>query len=128
MSRFQHSEGFIPILRIRDARASVRYYTTCLDFTLDWMHRFRSGFPMFVSLKRGSLRLFLSEHDTDGQPGAHIYVFVEDPDHYHALWAKRGATIVTPPTDMPWGTREFHVSDPDGNIIRLGKVLEPSNG
>lgn len=30
-----------------------------------------------------------------------------------------GAEIVQEPTDQPWGTRDFAVRDPSGNLVRI---------
>ncbi len=30
-----------------------------------------------------------------------------------------GAEIVQEPTDQPWGTRDFAVHDPSGNMVRI---------
>ena len=30
-----------------------------------------------------------------------------------------GAEIVSEPTDQPWGTRDFAVRDPSGNLVRI---------
>lgn len=37
-----------------------------------------------------------------------------------AFEGARGATIRQPPTNYPWGSREVHVFDPDGHVLRLG--------
>jgi len=36
-----------------------------------------------------------------------------------------GAEIVQEPTDQPWGTRDFAVRDPSGNLIRID---QPAGG
>lgn len=48
------------------------------------------------------------------------YLHVMDVDVWHALWAAGGAG---PLDDMPWGMREFQISDPDGNVLRVGQNL-----
>jgi hypothetical protein len=30
--------------------------------------------------------------------------------------------------DKPWGLREFAIVDPDGNLLRIGQVIEESMG
>jgi hypothetical protein len=30
-----------------------------------------------------------------------------------------------PPTNYPWGSRELHVGDLDGNVLRLGSENKP---
>lgn len=34
---------------------------------------------------------------------------------------RKGAKVVSPPTDMPYGMREFHLQDPDGYNVGVGQ-------
>ena len=34
-----------------------------------------------------------------------------------------GLDVVWPPTDEPWGVREFHLRHPDGHTFRIGSGL-----
>jgi uncharacterized glyoxalase superfamily protein PhnB len=40
-------------------------------------------------------------------------------DDWHAELARRGVLVEQPPTDRPWGLREMHLLDPDGNRLRI---------
>jgi len=35
--------------------------------------------------------------------------------------AEAGTPRVTAPDDKPWGMREFALSDPNGNLVRVGQ-------
>jgi catechol 2,3-dioxygenase-like lactoylglutathione lyase family enzyme len=48
------------------------------------------------------------------------YFWPDDVDALHAELEGRGATIIQPPTDQPYGLREFRVQDPDGHILAFG--------
>ena len=37
--------GWTPILRVKDAAASIRFYCDVLGFNEDWVHRFGDDFP-----------------------------------------------------------------------------------
>ncbi len=37
-----------------------------------------------------------------------------------------GTEIVQEPTDQPWGTRDFAVRDPSGNLVRIDQPRAPS--
>lgn len=50
------------------------------------------------------------------------YLHVEDADAWHAATAEH-AEEVGPVADMPWGMREFAVTDPSGNLLRFGHNL-----
>ncbi|MEU3015947.1 glyoxalase superfamily protein [Nocardiopsis sp. NPDC007018] len=105
------AEAVIPILRVTDAAAAVRWYER-LGFTLEWEHRFEPGFPAFVEVGRGSVRLFLSEHTGDAGPDTLVYLRVRDVD---AIAAEFGAKV----EEAPWA-REIELRDPDGNRLRIG--------
>jgi hypothetical protein len=70
------------------------------------------AFPLFVSIIRGELRLFLSEHRGDAVRNTLAYLRIRDVD---AAASAVGAVA----EDMEWGTRD----DPDGNRLRIGWPL-----
>src|SRR5215831_5275094 len=45
-------EETVPILRVEDAGAAVRWYER-LGFEEEWTHRFEPGFPAFTCVRRG---------------------------------------------------------------------------
>ncbi len=45
-----------------------------------------------------------------------LNIFVDDVDAHHARSLAAGAKIVFPPTDQPYGQREYGVSDPEGRL------------
>jgi hypothetical protein len=75
----------------------------------------RAGMPVYVSLQRGPSRLHLSEHRLDGGPVTHVYLYVEDVDSIIA-----DGTIAD---GLPVGMREARLTDPDGNLVRVGSPL-----
>ncbi|MCR9159228.1 MAG: glyoxalase superfamily protein [Nannocystaceae bacterium] len=105
-----------PILNVADLQASFRYYRDELGFRVDWEH----GEPAdFGSVSRGETILFLCE-GCQGTPGGWLMVFARDVNALYDEYASTDARIRMPPKDMPWGIREMHVSDLDGNVIRFG--------
>lgn len=104
-------EEAIPILRVEDVAATVSWYER-LGFTKQWEHQFESGFPAFVEVARGRVRLFLSEHQGDARPDTLVYLRVRDVE---AVAAEFGVPV----KDAPWA-REIELRDPDGNRLRVG--------
>jgi catechol 2,3-dioxygenase-like lactoylglutathione lyase family enzyme len=104
-------EEVIPILRVADAAAAAAWYAR-LGFTEEWEHRFEPGMPAFVSVARGRVRLFLSEHRGDARPDTLVYLRVADVD---AVAAEFGVAV----EQAPWA-REVELRDPDGNRLRIG--------
>ncbi len=119
-ARASHEEeelsGARPILNVNDLQASFRYYRDELGFHIDWEH----GEPAdFGSVSRGETIIFLCE-GCQGTPGAWLMVFARDVDALYDEYADTDARIRMAPKNMPWGIREMHVSDLDGNVIRFG--------
>ncbi|WP_409473344.1 glyoxalase superfamily protein [Streptomyces sp. HC307] len=108
-------EEVIPILRVADAAAAVRWYER-LGFGKQWEHRFEPGLPAFVEVARGRMRLFLSEHTGDARPDTLVYLRVADVDAVAAEFGVQAA-------DAPWA-REIELRDPDGNRLRIGTPAE----
>ncbi|MFJ4868650.1 glyoxalase superfamily protein [Streptomyces sp. NPDC088757] len=104
-------EAVIPVLRVRSAATAVAWYER-LDFVKRWEHRFEPGFPAFVEVARGEVRLFLSEHEGDARPDTLVYLRVRDVD---AVAAAFGVRV----EEASWA-REVELRDPDGNRIRIG--------
>lgn len=44
-------------------------------------------------------------------------------DALHAKAVELGHTVTMPPTDEPWGVREFHLRHPDGHMFRVSAGL-----
>ena len=45
---------------------------------------------------------------------------VEGIEAFYAQCKANGATIIKPLAETPWGTKDFYVEDPDGNILCFG--------
>ncbi len=108
-----------PILRVADLGASLDYYVRVLGFAVDW--RDDTG---MASVTRDRCTLMLCQGD-QGHAGAWVSVGVADAAALHEDLKARGALVRHPPTDYPWAL-ELQVSDPDGNVLRLGS--EPRVG
>lgn len=104
-------EEVIPILRVENADESVSWYGR-LGFQKEWEHRFEPELPAFVSVARGDVRLFLSEHRGDASPDTLIYLRMNKVE---TIAAEFGVQV----EEAPWA-REIELRDPDGNRLRIG--------
>jgi catechol 2,3-dioxygenase-like lactoylglutathione lyase family enzyme len=111
-----HFECLIPILNVRDLALSLDYYVNKLGFTKKWAW---GTPPTFGCIMRGKVEIFLCE-EGQGQAGMWMSIFVDDVDAVHEEYKKSGAIVRLTPTNMPWGTREMNVEDPDGHRFRMG--------
>ncbi len=48
-----------------------------------------------------------------------VHFHSDDLDDSFATLREAGAEVVQEPTEQPWGTRDFAVRDPSGNLIRI---------
>jgi catechol 2,3-dioxygenase-like lactoylglutathione lyase family enzyme len=48
-----------------------------------------------------------------------VHFHTDDLDAAFEKLRSAGAEIVQEPTDQPWGTRDFAVRDPSGNLLRI---------
>jgi catechol 2,3-dioxygenase-like lactoylglutathione lyase family enzyme len=109
-------ENVIPILNVQNFAASMDYYLNKLGFRKKWDW---GDPPTFGCVTRGKVNIFLCE-GAQGQPGMWMSIFTEDVDALHEEYKSSGAIIRLEPTNMPWGTREMNVEDPDGHRLRMG--------
>ena len=105
-------------LQVRDLSASRTFYTELLGLTVD--ERFDT--PEVVVFDTNSIPFALSaaKVSLDQAPqagwGMTLWIDCEQVDALHARLEAVGTTIITPPSDGPFG-RNFVFLDPDGYRI-----------
>jgi catechol 2,3-dioxygenase-like lactoylglutathione lyase family enzyme len=118
----------VPALRITDYTRSKAFYVEKLGFVVEWEHRFEPHFPVFMSLVRDGMKLFLTEHAGDCQVGGLVHFLIPDVDTWHREFMDNGVVASDPPND-DLGFRNMTVTDPDGNQLRFmvpaSKEAEP---
>ena len=82
------------------------------------------GAEIFLCLNGQGSRGTIMPHfpGDDVTDGVWMSWWVESPaevDAMHAKAVQLGCTITFPPTDEPWGVREFHLRHPDGHMFRV---------
>jgi len=117
-----------PTLRITDYEDSTDFYIRRLGFNIDWEHKFDAEFPVFMQISKFGLTIYLSEHAGDCSVGGLIYLYVPDVDGWYRHCINRGLVANHPPSDQPWGSRDFRITDPDGNQICIATRLPLSVG
>jgi len=104
-------EDVVPVLRVEDADRAVDWYGR-LGFEKEWEHQFEPGLPWFVSVARGEVRLYLSEHTGDATPNTLVHLYVRNVDD---IAAEFGVTV----DEQGLAGRECELDDPDGNRLRI---------
>lgn len=106
-------ENSAPILRVEDMKAALAFYVGKLGFrNANW------GTGDFTSVNRDRAGIYLCRGG-QGRGGAWVWVGVEDATKLHDELVGRGVGIRMPLTNFNWAL-EFHVEDPDGNVLRFG--------
>lgn len=113
----------IPALRITDYERSKAYYLKTLGFTVEWEHRFEPHFPVFMSVTRDGMQLYLTQHRGDCQVGGLVHFVIPDVDAWHREFRQRRANVAEAPNN-DLGFRNMTIKDPDGNQLRF---MEPSS-
>lgn len=112
----------IPILFVRDVSASAEFFRTKLGFEVDFLY----GTPPFYgSVSRGGacLHLRFVHQPNFAELAARevslilASVEVSDVRRLFEELEQRGVEFAQTPTRQPWGGTDFHVRDPDGNVI-----------
>ena len=101
----------IPVGNMADAKA---YYHEKLGF--ETVFEMPQGDYVIVE-RFVAIHLFTT---SDKRRPVSIHLFVEGIDELHDELRKRGATIIQAVEKKPWGTRDFRVTDPNGNILIHG--------
>ena len=105
-------ECIIPILKVKNVDASIKYYTEILGFKKDW------GTGDTASVSRDNFSIMLCQGE-QGHPGTWIWIGVESIDVIYEEYKASGATIRQVSTNYPWAC-EMRVEDLDGHVLRIG--------
>jgi catechol 2,3-dioxygenase-like lactoylglutathione lyase family enzyme/ketosteroid isomerase-like protein len=121
------SQRVVPALRVRSYEASTRFYAK-LGFEERWRHQFASNLPVFASMTRDDMQLFLTEHAGDCQFGGLVHFYVEDVDACHAEFCAAGVAVSQPPgNSLGPDIRDMLVVDPDGNRLSFITLAKASS-
>lgn len=112
----------VPVLFVADVARAAAFYRDALGFAVDFLH----GHPPFYgSVSRDAARLHLKwVHEPVFGPGRieaagliMAFVPVENVKALYREFAEAGAPIHQKLRKQAWGGTDFHVRDPDGNVI-----------
>ena len=112
----------VPILFVRDVPASAAFFRENLGFAVDFLH---GEPPFYGSVSRGEACLHLRcIHEPNFAELAAREVSlilatieVSDVQVLFEEFSERGVEFAQMPTKQNWGGTDFHVRDPDGNVI-----------
>lgn len=116
-----------PTLRARDANALIRFLVEAFGFEETFVVRDGDRVEHAqLSWPPGGGVMLGSDRDTPDDPwplrpgtfGG--YVVCDDPDALHQRVVAAGADVLREPDDTDYGSRDFAVRDPEGNLWQFG--------
>lgn len=120
----------VPVFKVRDLKQAIAFYTKVLDFELPYAEEdaYKWG---GADLVKGGAELQLTTYESDSLFGSVVNIWVDDVDDLFQKYIGRGldtsrkkeSPVHQGPLNQTWGTREFYVTDSDGNTLRFCKVL-----
>ena len=114
-----------PTIVTAELQRMLAFYTGLLGAT-ETQRVPPEGPVFYVGLRIGDSDLGLvSDDGAAGAPAGKILLSIDVPD-VDALLPRieaLGGTLTGGPTDMPWGQRVAHLTDPDGNAVNLTQPL-----
>jgi hypothetical protein len=118
-------DAVYPVLMSRNLGRTIQFYQE-LGFSLLGMDD--ADDPRYARLSRDNVELHFQWHDAaewefpNDRPTYRF--FVEDVDGlFDEFASKSDALDITPVFDSSWGTREFHLRDPDLNGLQFFRSL-----
>jgi uncharacterized glyoxalase superfamily protein PhnB len=124
-------QTIFPILRYTDARAAIRWLCAVFGFRERFSVPETGPFVRHAQLRLGTNLIMLGSSRDDGLKSPQalgaatqaLYVYVPDADEHFGRARLAGAVITTPPQEMDFGSREYHVRDPEGHLWTFGTYL-----
>ena len=112
----------VPVLFVADVRKSGSFYRDALGFSVDFLH---GEPPFYGSVSRDRARLHLKwVHEPVFAPGRieaegliMAFLPVENVKALYAEYSAAGVPLRQKLTRQAWGGTDFHIVDPDGNVI-----------
>ena len=111
------------VLAVKDLKIEAAYYIDKLGFDRDFTA------PGWEFLSFGDFKVMLGEcsdemtAEATGNHSWFAHVLIKNVDEVYREFIDRGAQILSPIENKPWGIRDFTVKTPDGHRIVFGQLL-----
>ena len=120
----------IPLFKCSNMKEALAFYTGIFDFRLKFVNA--SADDGVVDLINGNAELQLTVHERRTLFGSVVNVWVDDVDTLFRKYlnrgldvsGKEGSPVHQGPLNQTWGTREFYVTDVDGNTLRFCRYID----
>jgi uncharacterized glyoxalase superfamily protein PhnB len=112
------------VLAVKDLKIEAAYYIDKLGFDRDFTA------PGWEFLSFGEFKVMLGEcademtAEATGNHSWFAHALLENVDEVYQEFTDRGANILSPIANKPWGIRDFTIVTPDGHRIVFGQLTE----
>lgn len=111
------------VLAVHDVRKSAGFFVDMLGF------RVVAEPPGWVFVEKDNCMIMLGEC-RDAMPAGELgdhsyfgYLRVDDAERYYQELKAKGAEMLSPISDRPWGMREFGLRTPEGHRMMIGQWI-----
>ena len=115
------------ILYVRDLDRAVAFYQDAVGLPLRLRRggyaEFATANLKFALYERRLLPGRVGDQAAARDPASETLFLVADVDAEVERLRHAGLTILSGPTDRPWGHRTVHLLDPDGNVVELAQEI-----
>jgi uncharacterized glyoxalase superfamily protein PhnB len=123
--------SLLPVLCVRSVSDNQQFYESLFGlraaFEIDW-------YVQLQSTDNAAIQIAFVEVNHPSVPGAYqqtpagtvITLEVDDADSYYQRATNLGLKVVIPLRDEDFGQRHFMVEDPNGLLVDVVKLIEPS--
>jgi uncharacterized glyoxalase superfamily protein PhnB len=108
----------LPHLPLSDVAAGVKHYVDVLGFHINYAQH-----DLGV-MDRDDITLCLIARTAKHTGIGACYFYVRNADDLYSELKARGANVQGEPVSHPWGLRDFHVLDLEGNNLGFGQTFE----
>ena len=120
----------------KDYEASLRFYTETLGLkeasrTKDHVRYELGGASLIIHAPISDEEMRKWNLEPLREPrgsGVVVTLSPDDVDRAYSALTEKGAEVVFPPRDAPWGVRMFMLKDPNGFLIEVSKPLPAGSG
>ena len=124
MTEMRKNEKLIPVLVCQDIAAEHDFLVEALGFSSGGIHRNAAGQAVHGEVSLGEFVIWLHRVVDEFKLAAPrslsaassgVFVYVADVDAHYERARSRGVSLDSAPKDMPYGQREYGLTDPEGH-------------
>jgi uncharacterized glyoxalase superfamily protein PhnB len=108
-----------PVMAVKDVKATAKFYKEALGFDVNiiWEN------PSYGCVSRGGITIEFGEGRPNHVGGSACVLQVSDVDSLYSEFKSRGVNFVGDFSERDYGSKDFRISDHDGNILVFGGAL-----